>query len=137
MAYSTGMMNKRVAVLNPATVTPGKFGRQSAGRGYEFVGKFWAAVDFNKGAKSLREGAVDAYDTLIVRMRWNDKVTVRSMIVWNGRTFAVRSFNDDRQTNQIQLLIREDTGQDLSGLVPYDPSNSAISNPVTEQVIGG
>ena len=85
----------------------------------------------------MREGAVDAYDTLMVRMRWNDKVNVRSMIIWNGRTFAVRSFNDDRQTNQIQLLIREDTGQDLSGLVPYDPSNSAISNPVSETEIGG
>ena len=130
-------MNKRVAVLNPATVTQGKFGRQSAGRGYKFDGKFWAAVDFNKGMKSMREGALDAYDTLMVRMRWNNKVTVRSMIVWNGRTFAVRSFNDDRKTNQIQLLIREDTGQDLSGLVPYDPSNSAISNPVSETEIGG
>lgn len=137
MAYSSGMLNKRVAVMNPSTVTQGKFGRQSAGREYKFDGMFWAAVDFNKGMKSMREGALDAYDTLMIRMRWNDKVNVRSMIVWKGRTFAVRSFNDERQTNQIQLIVTEDTGKDLSGLVPYDPSNSAISNPVSDSIIGG
>ena len=133
MAYSTGILNKRVAVCNPASITTeGKFGRQSAGRSYEYVGTFWAAVDFNKGQKSLREGAVDAYDTLMIRMRWNSKVNVRSMIVWEGRTFSVRSCNIDKQLNQIQLLVREDPGQDLSGLVKEATTPTTPTTPNEE-----
>ena len=131
MPYSTGMMNKRVAVMNPDTTAHGDFGRQSAGRQFKYAGTFWASVDFNKGARAMQEGALDAYDYLMVRMRWNNVVQRRSMIVWDGRTFAIESFNDDFCRNQIQLTIKEDPGKDLTGLLP-DPSSSELSTDIYE-----
>lgn len=118
MAYSSGMLRKRVHILNRAAGTDGDFGRNSAGRGYTYAITLWAGVNFNKGMKSLREGAVEAYDTIMVRMAYNDIVNRESMIIFDGRTFQVQSFNSDYQTNEIQLTVTETPGKDLSSLIP-------------------
>jgi hypothetical protein len=68
--------------------------------------------------KSLREGAEDAYDTLMFRMLYTKNVCRESMLVWDERTFAIKSFNRDYQTNEIQITATEAPGKDLAGLVP-------------------
>jgi hypothetical protein len=68
--------------------------------------------------KSMREGAVDAYDTVMFRMLYTKKVSRESLIVWDERTFAVQSFNRDYQTNEIQITAVEAPGKELAWLVP-------------------
>lgn len=119
MAYSTAMMEERVAVLNPTDEQRGEFGKSSAGRKYQYTDTVWAGVHFNKGQKSMREGAYDAYDTVMFRMRWNDFTQRRSMLVWDGRTWEIRSFNRKYIDNEIQITAIE-SGKDLQNLVPTE-----------------
>lgn len=128
MAYASGMRNRRVHIMNRKADVEGDFGRNSGGRGYEYTTTVWAAVTFNKGVKSMREGALDAYDTVMFRMLYTKKVCRESMIVWDDRTFAVQSFNRDYQTNEIQITATEAPGKDLTGLVPPPPSSSELGD---------
>lgn len=128
MSYASGMRNRRVHVMNRKADVEGDFGRNSAGRGYEYTTTVWAAVTFNKGVKSMREGAVDAYDTVMFRMLYTKKVCRESMLVLDDRTFAIQSFNRDYQTNEIQITATEAPGKDLTGLVPVPQSSSEIED---------
>lgn len=121
MAYSTGIMNRRVAIMTRSTSDIGSFGRNSAGQSYAYAATVWAAVDFNRGTKAMREGAYDGYDRVMFRMRWNPTVDRSSMLVWDGRTYQIESFNADRYQNTIQITAVEAPGKDLTGLVPVDP----------------
>lgn len=104
MAYSTGILSKRVDILNK--VAPGQkaFGETTT---YEKVATVWADVTWSKGVKSLREGALDAYDTVLIRMRWNDKVTRDSRLAHDGKTYQIQSFHDDHHQNIIQITATE------------------------------
>lgn len=118
MAYSTGMMNRRVAIMIRDTVSEGDFGRNSAGRSYKYGTTVWAAEDFNRGTKSLREGALDGYDRVMFRMRWNPVIDRSSMLVYAGKTYQIESFNADKYQNTIQITAVEAPGKDLTGLLP-------------------
>lgn len=120
MAYSTGMLNRRVAIMaRKDAETQSDYGSNSAGHDYEYVGEVWAAVDYNKGQKSLREGAYDAYDYLMIRMRYTKLIDRWCMIVWDNRTFEIEKFDSDKYLNQIQLLVREVPGNDMTALFPH------------------
>ena len=118
MSYSTGMMNRRVAIMVRDTVNEGSFGRNSAGRSYKYGTTVWAAEDFNRGTKALREGALDGYDRVMFRMRWNPTIDRSSMLVYDGKTYQIESFNSDKYHNTIQITAVEAPGQDLTGLIP-------------------
>ena len=122
MAYSTGMMNKRVAVMSPVNEV-NSFGRE---RQFEYVGTFWFAEDFNRGTKSMREGALDAYDRVMFRCRAYVPVKRTSMLVYNGRTWQIESFNENYRENTIQITAVEAPGKDLSGLIPKPYSTSEL-----------
>ena len=107
MAYSTGIMNRRVAIMTRSTSDTGSFGRNSAGQSYAYPATVWAAVDFNRGTKAMREGAYDGYDRVMFRMRWNSTVDRSSMLVWDGRTYQIESFNADKYQNTIQITATE------------------------------
>ena len=66
-------MNKRVTVAKRATDTQESFGKAGQPK-YEILGTFWMSETFNKGVKSLREGAMDAYDTVMFRCRFNKDI---------------------------------------------------------------
>lgn len=107
MAYSTGMMNQRITVAQKMTAVDGAYGRNSGGVRYEKIGDFWAAVDFSRGTKSLREGAIDAYDKLIIRMRYDSRINRDCIIAHFGRCYEILSLNAEYQHNTIQLLVSE------------------------------
>ena len=125
MAYSTGMMNKRVKIAKRVDSTGGDFGRSSGGQKYQIIGEFWASEKFDKGMKSLREGAVDAYDTVMFRMRFNADVDRWCLIQYQGKWFQIQSFNEDYQTNEIQITAKEMVNQNVT--IVYSPTNSSIS----------
>ncbi len=125
MSYSAGMMNKRVKVAKRVDSEGGSFGRSSGGQKYTILGEFWAAESFNKGVKSLREGAVDAYDTVMFRMRYHANIDRWCLVQYHGRWYQIQSFNEDYQTNEIQITATEMANQNVT--IVYSPTNSSIS----------
>lgn len=132
MAYSTGIMNRRVAIMVRSTSDTGSFGRNSAGQSYAYAATVWAAVDFNRGTKAMHEGAYDGYDRVMFRMRWNPTVDRSSMLVWDGRTYQIESFNADKYQNTIQITAVETPGKDLTGLLPVDPEPEPEPTPTPD-----
>lgn len=107
--YSAGIRNERVSVLWPRGAVDGAYGRRSGGVVYDLKCTLWAAVDFVRGVKALQAGAVEVYDTLMVRMQWSGKVRRDSVIVWRGRAYLIMSLNGNRLANTMQLTVREMT----------------------------
>ena len=125
MGYSSGMMNKRIKIAKRVDSTGGDFGRSSGGQKYTLLGEFWASEKFDKGMKSLREGAVDAYDTVMFRMRFNADIDRWCLIQYQGKWFQIQSCNEDYQTNEIQITAKEMANQNVT--IVYSPTNSSIS----------
>lgn len=71
------------------------------------VATVWANITFSKGVKSLKEGALDAYDTVIVRMRYNNIVSRDSLLVHDDTVYQITSFHRDFQENIIHITATE------------------------------
>jgi SPP1 family predicted phage head-tail adaptor len=106
MGYTSGMMKERVTILERESVA-GDYGVGSGGYDYTEVVTLWASVAFSRGVKSMREGALDAYDTIMVRMRWNDIVNRDSFIRYDGRVYQIESLNRDYEENILQVTCSE------------------------------
>ena len=111
--YDAGMRSKRITIARRSETTGGQFSQRSAGQKYEIGGTFWAAEDFNKGTKSLREGAVDAYDTVMFRMNWYPGIDRWCIIKYDGTWYQIKAFNANRQANTIQITAQEMPNQNL------------------------
>ena len=118
-------MNKRIKIAKRVDSTGGDFGRSSGGQKYTLLGEFWASEKFDKGMKSLREGALDAYDTVMFRMRFNADIDRWCLIQYQGKWFQIQSCNEDYQTNEIQITAKEMANQNV--MIVYSPTNSSIS----------
>ena len=128
MAYSSGMLNKRITIATRVKQEMGDFGMGSAGLEYQILGTFWAAEDFNRGTKALREGAVDAYDTVMFRMRYNAQIDRWCLIKYHDVWYQIQSFNADYQQNQIQITAIEMSNQDVTIVEPTLNDNDNNSN---------
>ena len=104
MAYSTGMLKHRIMILNKVLPTQADFGEITQ---YEVKSCVWADVTWSKGVKALREGALDAYDTIMVRMRYNSVVSRDSRLQHDGVTYQIQSMHRDYQENTIQITATE------------------------------
>lgn len=111
--YDAGMRNKRITIARRAESSGGQFGVRSAGQQYEIIGDFWAAEDFNRGTKAMREGAVDAYDTVMFRMNWYEGIDRWCIIRYDGTWYQSTSFNASRQANTIQMTATEMANQNI------------------------
>jgi hypothetical protein len=122
------MLNKRVKVakryVNPDNVD--NFGKSGQPK-YEWVNPngdhaFWCGVTFDKGMKSLREGALDAYDTVMFRCRFIKQLDRWCLLKFKGKWYQITSFNDDYQDNQIQITATELANQQVNIVEPYSTS---------------
>jgi head-tail adaptor len=102
MAYQSGFLHHRVTIWNKVVATG--FGDTTQ---WQADGTVWANVAFSKGVKALREGTLDAYDTVIVRMRFNDIINRDSLLVHDGRTYQIQSFHRDMRENIVQITAVE------------------------------
>ena len=102
MAYTSGMLKYRVTILNKQVASG--FGETTS---YQPAATVWADVTWSKGVKALREGALDAYDTVLIRMRYNDVVTRDSRLQHGSVTYQIQSLHADRQENTIQITATE------------------------------
>jgi len=109
MAYTAGFLKDLVTILNRKEAQQGKFGLDSAGIEWENMGCVHANVDWQRGKSGMTAGALDSYGVKIVRMRWNNIITERSRIQWQGKTYQIlpETFNTDRQGNTIQFLCQQ------------------------------
>ena len=104
MAYTSGLLKYRVKILNKVRPTQGDFGATTR---YAEAAEVWADVTWKKGQKALNEGALDAQDTVLIRMRWNKIVTRDSQLQHDGVTYQIQSFHRDYQENIIQITATE------------------------------
>ena len=111
--YSAGLRRHRIVIQNRKEQTQGKYGIDSKGIEWENGPTVWADVNWTKGKSAMREGALDAYSVVMVRMNWCAKINMRSRIVWNEQVYQIipETFHPDYQQNTIQfhaqLLVNE------------------------------
>ena len=112
------MMNKRVTVAKRATDEGATFGKSGQPK-YEILGTFWMGETFNKGVKAMREGALDAYDTVMFRCRFIKQLDRWCLLRYNEKWYQITSFQEDYQENQIQMLATELANQQVNIVEPY------------------
>lgn len=102
MGYNSDILQHRVAILNKVVTTG--FGETT---GYQYAGTVSSDLEWVRGTKALREGALDAYDVVIFRMRWNPLVKRDSVLECEGMTYQIKSFHADRHHDTIQITATE------------------------------
>jgi hypothetical protein len=117
------MRNHRVTILNKVQPQERQFGDKT---GYRRDGSLWATYKFNKGTRALREGALDAYDTVVFQMNFSANVTITrdSLIECEGKIYQVQSLNSDRRENKIVITATEMTTQ--VNIIPEPYSDGGI-----------
>ena len=119
MSYSTGMLNKRIQIYQRAEEQGSTFGKSGQPK-YQLLGDFWANETFSKGVKALHEGALDAYDTVMFRLRYTPCIDRWCLIWYNGRFYQIQSLNEDAQANQIQITAVEMPNQNVTIVTPSE-----------------
>lgn len=103
--YSSGLRDKRLTILNRNAAASGQYGLDSGGTGWTEAATVWASVAWTKGMRAMNAGAIDVYGVVMVRMNWNDIITLRSRIVYDGDTYQIlaETFHADKKQNTIQF----------------------------------
>ena len=119
--FTSGMRNHRVTILNKVQPSERQFGEKT---GYRRDGSLWSSYEFSKGTRALREGALDAYDSVIFRMNFSANVTItrESLIECNGKVYQVQSLNSDKRENKIIIRATEMTTQ-VNIVEPYSTTD--------------
>ncbi len=114
MSYDSGMRDDIVTVLNRKAEQVTDLGIDAYGVEWEEVMCLHASVTWAKGVSALNVGAPDAYKHILVRMNWNNVVTMRSRIRFEDHLYAIQpeTFHPDYRENTLQftaqLIINED-----------------------------
>ena len=95
------MLNKRVTFLKRGDSVEGEYSREAGS--YEEIRSVWASVDFSKGLKSLREGAYDAYEVIMVRCNYFPDASAECRLKYKGNEYEINSFHADFTENTIQI----------------------------------
>lgn len=106
------MRYHRITILNKVTPSEKAFGEKT---GYKRDGSLNSSYEFNKGTRALREGSLDAYDTVIFRLNFSGNaaktITRESLIEMHGKIYQIQSLNADHQENKIIIRATEMTTQ--------------------------
>jgi uncharacterized GH25 family protein len=125
--FTAGMRNHRITILNKVAPTEKAFGEKT---GYKRDGSLNSSYEFNKGTKALREGSLDAYDTVIFRLNFSGNaaktITRESLIEMHGKIYQIQSLNADHQENKIIIRATEMTTQ--VNIIPNPEPEPSISD---------
>ena len=123
--FTSGMRNHRITILNKVAPAEKAFGEKT---GYKREGSLNSSYEFNKGTKALREGALDAYDSVMFRLNFSGdvakKITRESLIEMHGKIYQIQSLNSDYHDNKIIIRATEMTTQ--VSIIPEPYSSSGI-----------
>ena len=121
------MRNHRITILNKVTPSEKAFGEKT---GYKRDGSLNSSYEFNKGTRALREGSLDAYDTVIFRLNFSGNaaktITRESLIEMKGKIYQIQSLNADHQENKIIIRATEMTTQ--VNIIPKPEPEPSISD---------
>ena len=121
------MRNHRITILNKVAPAEKAFGEKT---GYQREGSLNSSYEFNKGTRALREGALDAYDSVMFRLNFSGnvakKITRESLIEMHGKIYQIQSLNEDYHDNKIIIRATEMTTQ--VNIVPEPYSTSEIGS---------
>ena len=124
------MRNHRITLLNKVQPAERAFGEKT---GYRREGSLNSSYEFNKGTKALREGALDAYDSVMFRLNFSGnvakKITRESLIEMDGKIYQIQSLNSDHMENKIIILATEMTTQ--VNIIDYRKICTSENNVVT------
>ena len=135
MSYSTGMLNKRIRIAKRAEDQGNSFGKSGQPK-YEWLGWFWASETWNKGAKSLQQGALDAYDTVMFRMRYCKDIDRWCLVWFGGKFYQINNLQEDHQGNQLQMLTTEMANQNVTIVEPESDGAIIGGGSRSPQIIG-
>ena len=125
------MRNHRIAILNKVAPAEKAFGEKT---GYRREGWLNSSYEFTKGTKALREGALDAYDSVMFRLNFSGdvakKITRESLIEMHGKIYQIQSLNADYHENKIIIRATEMTTQ--VNIIPEPYSSSGIEGGSTQ-----
>ena len=106
IGFTGGMRTYRITILEvvPSTDT---FGDTTS---YRRAGKVFSSYKFNKGTKALREGALDAYNTVLFQLNFSSNISITrdSLIEFRGKIYQIQSLNEDHRENKIIIRATED-----------------------------
>jgi head-tail adaptor len=108
MGYSAGFLNHLIQVLNRKEATGNKFGLDGAGIEWENGDILHANVTYAKGTRAMNAGALDVYAVNEVRMRWTNKISMRSRVRYQGKIWQIipETFHEDFQEDKIQFHMQ-------------------------------
>ena len=131
------MMKYRVTVAKRYQDTQETFGKSGQPK-YEILGTFWMAETFTKGVKAMHEGALDAYDTVMFRCRYNANIDRWCLLKFHGKWYQITSFNEGYQENQIQMTAVELANQQVNIVEPTpEPEPTPANENANENANGG
>ena len=104
MGYTSGILEYKVAILKKKAAVEKEFGKKTE---FEEVACVHAGLTWKKGQRALNEGALDAQDTVMFRMRWNNIVTRDCRLECNGVTYQIQSLHADRRQDTLQITAVE------------------------------
>lgn len=116
MGYSSGMLDKKIGIWAVDRQADGATGvRGTGGVKYVCNGYVCANVKWNKGMHAMMEGALEAYDVVMIRMRWSDgnacKLDKDCRLTAEGKTYQILQFHDDQRENIVQIIAQETNEQ--------------------------
>lgn len=124
IGFTGGMRPYRITILEvvPSTDT---FGDTTS---YRRAGKVFSSYKFNKGTKALREGALDAYNTVLFQLNFSSNISITrdSLIEFRGKIYQIQSLNDDYQANKIVITATEMATQ--VNIVPKPEPEPSLSD---------
>lgn len=97
----SGSLTERVGILLPV-VDRGKFGEQEVS--YSKEKTVWANVVYQKGAQALTSGEVWMSRSISITMRNNTLINDRCRLEWDGRIYAIESFNRSKVDGSISIV---------------------------------
>jgi head-tail adaptor len=108
MGFSSGFLNKMIQVQNRKAAQSSRFGVDGDGIEWEDGDVLHANVTFSKGVRAMNAGALDAYAVKEVRMRWTDKISMRSRVKYDGNIYQIlpETFHVDKPDNTIQFHMQ-------------------------------
>jgi len=104
MAYSSGMLDKRLTYIEPDNET-NEYGVGACT--WTAVDTIWCNLTWSKGATAMRAGELQSYDVVMVRTRYFSDLTRDCRLLIDGKFYHIDSYHASKQDNTIQMTATE------------------------------
>ena len=108
MSYESGFLRFKMQVQNRKAAQAGRYGIDGDGIEWEDGDFLDCNIGYAKGTRAMNAGALDVYAVKEVRMRWTNKITMRSRVIYQGQKYQIipETWNDDFHANTIQFMMQ-------------------------------